>query len=245
LHVVARRRDREFAERKTCSDTVAALRSAAIIEEMKLRRRRGLPLLPPAYSLITLSALCVTGVHPSAARASSFAGRLSLGPTYMQNDTRRDLDDSAGPGLSAQLDAGLQLSAPLVLHATLIYDYSRWLEVGDLTGRYEGSMLGLGLGATARSAGLSLGGAVGAQLTRFPQSDDPPSGPNGASVGPFLSLSAGYVWTIEGPTNAGIHAVFRCRESKDETNSIVYDPIGYQLGLVLSLGLDGEPLLEH
>lgn len=199
----------------------------------------------PKYFLMSLSALGVFGacaLHAASAGASSFAGRLSLGPTYMQNDARGSFSDSSGPGLSAQLDAGLQLSAPLALHATLLYDYSRWLELAEGSGRYEGSMLGLGLGATARFAWLSVGGAVGAQFTSFPQSDDPASGPNGAALGPFVSLTAGYVWSIEGATNAGVHVVFRYRQSKDETNSIVYDPLGYHLGLMLSIGLDGEPL---
>jgi len=180
---------------------------------------------------------------PGTAQASSFAGRLSLGPTYMQNDSKTDLGDSSGPGIAAQLDAGVQLWPPLVVHATFIYDYSRWLEFTDSTaGPYEGSMLGFGLGATARFAGLALGGAAGGQFTFFPQNDDAASGPNGASLGSFISLSAGYVWTIEGPLNAGVHGVFRFRSSTDETNSIVYDPTGVHLGLVLSIGLDGEPV---
>ena len=180
---------------------------------------------------------------PGTAEASSFAGRLSLGPTYMQNDSKTDLGDSSGPGIAAQLDAGVQLWPPLVVHATFIYDYSRWLEFTDSTaGPYEGSMLGFGLGATARFAGLAVGGAAGGQFTFFPQNDDAASGPNGASLGSFISLSAGYVWTIEGPLNAGVHGVFRFRSSTDETNSIVYDPTGVHLGLVLSIGLDGEPV---
>jgi hypothetical protein len=199
------------------------------------------------YFLAGLSSLGVLGVlavHPSVADASSFAGRLSLGPTYMRNDARGANHDSGGPGLCAQLDAGLQLSAPLVAHATLFYDYSRWLELDEnIAGPYEGATLGLGLGATARVVGLSLGGAVGAQLTRFPQNDDPASGPNAAGVGPFISLAGGYVWTIEGATNAGVHAVLRYRHSTDDTNSVVYDPTGYHLGLVLSVGLDGDALL--
>jgi hypothetical protein len=196
------------------------------------------------YFLVSLSGLGVLAVHPSEARATSFAGRLSLGPTYMRNDARGSYHDSSGPGLSAQLDAGLQLSAPLVAHVTLLYDYSRWLTLAEnIAGSQEGSTFGLGLGATARLVGLSVGGAVGAQVTQFPQNDDPASGPNAAAPGPFISLGGGYVWTIGGATNAGVHAMFRYRRSKDETNSIVYDPTGYHLGLVLSIGLDGEPLL--
>ena len=103
-------------------------------------------------------------------------------------------------------------------------------------------MAGLGAGATGRFAGISLGAVVGGQFTFFPQNDDAASGPNGTGLGPLISLSGGYVWTLEGALNAGVHVLYRYRSGKDETNSIVYDPSGYQLGLVMSLGLDGEPV---
>ncbi|HTV19316.1 MAG TPA: hypothetical protein VMG12_11610 [Polyangiaceae bacterium] len=179
---------------------------------------------------------------PRAAEASSFAGRVSLGPTYIQNDTADGRSDSSGPGVALQLDAGVQLWSPLVVHGTLLYDYSRWLEVDTVSGKHEGSMLGFGLGATVNVIGITLGAVAGGQFTSFPSADDPSSGPNGASLGPFLSLSAGYVWPLIDDFDVGLHGIFRVRESQDETNSVVYDPSGYHLGLVLSFGLEGEPL---
>jgi hypothetical protein len=179
---------------------------------------------------------------PRAADASSFAGRVSLGPTYIQNDTKQARSDSSGPGVALQLDAGLQLLTPLVVHASFIYDYSRWLSFEQGSNNYEGSMLGFGLGATATFVGITLGAVAGGQFTMFPSANDPSSGPNGASLGGLLSLSAGYVWPLVAGTNIGLQGVFRYRESKDETTSIVYDPRGYHLGLVLSFGLEGEPL---
>lgn len=181
---------------------------------------------------------------PRAATASSFAGRLSVGPSYMRTDSTNDYGDSDGLAIAAQLDAGVQLWPALVVHATVIYDYSRWLDLqGYRAGPgYTGSMAGFGVGATGRFAGISLGAVVGGQFTFFPQNDDAASGPNGAGLGPLISLSGGYVWTIEGALNAGVHVLYRYRSGKDETNSIVYDPSGYQLGLVMSLGLDGEPV---
>jgi hypothetical protein len=179
---------------------------------------------------------------PGVARASSFAGRLSLGPAYMHNDTAVDASDSSGLGVALQLDAGLQLYAPLAVHATVIYDYTRWLGFSDVNGEYDGSMLGFGLGATASVVGITLGAVAGAQFTSFPSADDPSSGPIGAGLGGLLSLSAGYVWPLVGGTYAGLQGIFRYRASKDETSSVVYDPRGYQLGLVLCFGLEGEPL---
>lgn len=204
----------------------------------------------PARSCVSVSAAglalwTLLGVWtPGDAQASSFAGRLSLGPTYMQNDTSFEASNSSGPGVAMQLDAGLQLRAPLVVHATVIYDYSRWLGFDTATLKYEGLMLGFGLGATGTLVGFTFGAAAGGQFTNFPQSDNPSSGPNGASLGSFISLSAGYVWPLVAGANVGLQGVFRYRQSKDETNSIVYDPRGYHLGLVLSFGLEGEPLFE-
>lgn len=77
----------------------------------------------------------------------------------MWNDTRIDDSDSSGPALSLQLDTGVRLATPFVVHATLLYDYSSWLEMQSLTRRYDGSMIGFGL-----LPQQSTGGA--AQLTR-------------------------------------------------------------------------------
>jgi hypothetical protein len=108
---------------------------------------------------------------------------------------------------------------------------------------YSGSMLGFGLGATLALAGFRAGASAGGQFTSFTSADDPSSGPNGAGLGPFIAAHAGYVVPVALGASVGLHALARYRSSPDETLSIVYDPRGYQLGLALSIGLDGEPLL--
>jgi len=189
-----------------------------------------------------LACACSALAWASAAQASSFDGRLYVGPSYMNNDTLVDASDSSGPALSLQVDAGLRLRAPLVLHATVIYDYSSWLEQRDLSGVYDGSMLGFGVGLRAHLAGIVLGVAAGGQFTNFPQSNDPASGPNGASLGPLLHLGAGYEWALPDDMTLGALLFARFRRSADETVSIVYDPTGYQVGVAVSFGLNGEPL---
>jgi hypothetical protein len=193
-------------------------------------------------SACALASAALALTFTPAAQASSFDGRVYVGPSYMQNDTLVDASDSSGPALSLQLDAGLRVRAPLVLHATFIYDYSSWLKQRDLRAEYDGSMLGFGLGLRAHLAGLSLGVAAGGQFTNFPQSNDPASGPNGASLGPLLHLGAGYEWTLPEDLTLGAHLFARFRRSTDETVSIVYDPTGYQVGVAVSFGVNGEPL---
>ena len=189
-----------------------------------------------------LASACFALTWAPAAKASSFDGRLYVGPSYMQNDTLIDASDSSGPALSLQLDAGLRVRAPLVLHASVIYDYSSWLTQRDLSGVYDGSMLGFGVGLRGHLAGVVFGVVAGGQFTNFPQSDDPASGPNGASLGPLLHLGAGYEWNLPDDMTLGAHLFARFRRSKDETVSIVYDPTGYQIGVALCFGLNGEPL---
>jgi hypothetical protein len=201
----------------------------------------------PAPTLGHLLAACVVGASAlslaSPALASSLSARLALGPSIMSTSSANDFGDSSGPALLTQLDVGVRVRPILVLHGTLIYDYSRWLQLSGRGPRYEGSMLGLGLGGTLRLGGISVGASAGGQFTFFPQGDDAASGPNGASLGPFISGNVGYVWPLAPDVPFGVHLLARYRRSKDETNSQVYDPSGYQLGLVLSIGLDGEPLL--
>lgn len=189
-----------------------------------------------------LTALVVLS-SPAAAFASGFSGRLYAGPGYMSTSTEDGRSDASGVALLTQLDAGVQLSPLLQLHATLLYDYSSWLELDTMIDQYPGSMLGFGLGATLALAGFRAGASAGGQLTYFTSADDPSSGMNGAGLGPFIAAHAGYVLPIALGTSAGLHALARYRSARDETGSIVYDPSGYQLGLALSIGLDGEPLL--
>lgn len=178
----------------------------------------------------------------AAAGASSFEGRLAVGPSYLSIDTRDDFSDSAGPALSLQLDAGLRLVAPLTAYATLFYDVSSWMDNPRLLGRQDASVLGLGLGTRLHLASVVAAVAAGAQFTSFPQTNDPLT-PYAAGVGPFLLASAGYEWALgTGASRLGVHAQGRVQRSPDETNATVYDPIAYQLGLALSLGLDGEAL---
>jgi hypothetical protein len=192
-----------------------------------------------------LASACAALTFAPEAKASSFDGRLYVGPSYMHNDTLVDASDSSGPALSLQLDAGLRVRAPWVLHATVIYDHSSWLKLRDSPGVHDGSMLGFGLGLRAHLAGLSLGVAAGGQFTNFPQSDDPASGPNGASLGPLLHLGAGYEWALPEDMALGAQLFARFRRSTDETVSIVYDPTGYQIGVAVSFGLNGEPLFRR
>ena len=187
-----------------------------------------------AIALLSLSA-------PAA--ASGFSARLYAGPGYMSTDTDDARSDASGPALLTQLDAGVQLLPVLQLHATLLYDYSSWLELDDLLDEHSGSMLGFGVGATLALAGFRAGASAGGQFTYFTSAADPSSGMNGAGLGPFVAAHAGYVLPIALGTSVGLHALARYRSSPDETGSIVYDPRGYQLGLALSIGLDGEPLL--
>jgi hypothetical protein len=192
-----------------------------------------------ALATASVALLC-----PRGAEASSFMGRLAAGAGYMNTNSQNDYGDSSGAALALQLDAGLRLLEPLAVHATLIYDRSEWLYFPEGIGTpFSGSMLGFGLGATATLSLVSLGLVAGGQFTSFPSNDDPGSGPNGAGLGPFISGMAGYVWSVTGDTELGVHGFVRFRSSSDETSSIVYDPSGYQLGLVLSFGLDGRPLL--
>jgi hypothetical protein len=194
-----------------------------------------------AFALATagLALLC-----PRSAEASVFMGRLAAGAGYMNTNSQNGYGDSTGAALALQIDAGLRLREPLAVHATVIYDRSEWLYFPEGIGKpFAGSMLGFGLGATATFSFVSVGLVAGGQFTSFPSNDDPSSGPNGASLGPFLSGMAGYVWSVTDDTEMGVHGFVRIRSSRDETNSVVYDPRGYQLGLVLSFGLDGKPLL--
>ena len=136
----------------------------------------------------------------------------------------------------------MRLVGPLTLNATLFYDWSGRLSIADLSGTQDGSVLGLGLGGSVRLAGWLAGVSAGGQFTAFPQSNDPNDTYN-AGLGPFVSVCAGHVWSVGESTNLGALAFFRARSAKDETNSFVYDPHGYQLGVALTFGLDGSPLL--
>jgi hypothetical protein len=191
--------------------------------------RRGLAIL-----LFLIGALVV----PRSAGASSFYGRLHAGPGYLHND--HSFGDSSGFGIATQLDAGVQLIPLLKLHATVIADYSRWAGFDPPGGEndYESSVYGLGVGATAGWAGLSAGVSAGAQLTFFPNLNDPSSSPYGAGIGPFVSGALGYVADVFEQLGVGLHVVARYRSGKDEG-----DPTGYQLGLVMSVGTSGEPLI--
>lgn len=199
----------------------------------------------PAITLPRVGAVLgamLTCLAARSAEASSFEGRLAAGPSYMWNDTQIDGNESSGPALSIQLDAGVRLLPPLAVHASVVYDHSSWLELQSLLGRHDGSMLGFGLGATLHLTDVVVGATVGGQFTSFPQINDPTTTYQ-AGLGPFVSLTAGYLWSLAAGTNIGLHAFFRARRSPDETLSFVYDPVGYQAGLALSFGLDGEPLL--
>lgn len=199
---------------------------------------RVVPICVPA----ALAALAVFS-SSAAAEASSFSARLYAGPGYMSTDTRDDRSDGNGVALLTQLDAGVQVLPVLQLHATLLYDYSSWMELEGLINEYPASMLGVGVGATLALAGFRAGASAGGQFTYFTSADDPSSGTNGAGLGPFIAAHAGYVVPIALGTSVGLHALARYRSSPDETSSIVYDPRGYQLGLALSIGLDGAPLV--
>ncbi|HWO14840.1 MAG TPA: hypothetical protein VNN80_35295 [Polyangiaceae bacterium] len=184
---------------------------------------------------VALAGLCVA----RSASASGFTGCLLVGPGYMSTSSANDYGDSSGPAVLAQLDAGVKVSPTLVLHSTLLYDFSEWLQFSAGGDRYSGSMFGFGLGGTLSFGGFSVGASGGGQFTFFPQADDPASGPNGASLGWFLSANAGYDWAVSEAARVGVHLLARYRSSKDETNSIVYDPSGYQLGVAVSVGLGG------
>lgn len=201
----------------------------------------GMRLIPTCVSALLTVGVTLSSAAP--AEAEGFSARLYTGPGYMSTRTQDDRSDGSGVALLTQLDAGVQLSSLLQLHATLLYDYSSWMELEGLTDEYPGSMLGLGLGATLALAGFRAGASAGGQFTYFTSADDPSSGTNGAGLGPFIAAHLGYVVPIGLGTSAGLHALARYRSSPDETLSIVYDPRGYQLGLALSIGLDGDPLL--
>src|SRR5688572_13416277 len=83
-------------------------------------------------------ALVAAGVATAgSARASGFEGRLTLGPSYMWNDTK--INDSEGPALSLQADAGVRVRGPFALVATVFYDRSSWLAIDGLTSTQDGS----------------------------------------------------------------------------------------------------------
>ena len=135
----------------------------------------------------------------------------------------------------------MRIRGPFALVATVFYDRSSWLDIDGLTSAREGSVLGFGLGGSVRLGGWLAQVAAGGQFTAFPQSNDP-NDTYAASLGPFLPLAAGYTWDLPIGTQLGVVTFFRTRRSKDETNSLVYDPVGHQLGIGLVFGLDGEPI---
>lgn len=186
---------------------------------------------------VALFSLAVSSPRP--ARADDFYGRLYLGPAYIYNDDTSGRD-SSGFGVAAQLDLGARLTERLALHASLIADGSPWTEFTASTqilGEYPTRVLGLGVGVTGEASGFSLGASTGAQLTSHPDPINPNDGPTAAGIGPFVSGTAGYVLGAFHGVQLGAHALARYRVGKDE-----FDPSGYHLGLVLSVGLaDDEP----
>ena len=181
--------------------------------------------------------------YPCSALASSFEGQLAAGPSYLWFDTKQERSDSSGPALALQLDAGLRLLPALAVQARLFHDRSSWMENPNLIDTQFASVWGLGLGARLHLDPLVLSAFGGAQSTAFPQTNDPRD-PYEAGVAPFLALSAGFQLPLASAVNAfGVHVTFRAQRSPDETNSFTYDPVVYQLGLALSFGIDGEPLL--
>lgn len=184
-----------------------------------------------------LASLAEVLVTP-AAGASEFYGRLYAGPAYLHNDAPYS-GSSSGPGVATQLDLGARLAPWFRLHSTFIADHSQWMAFDSQTrisGEYEGAIYGLGIGVTGSRGALSLGLSTGAQLTFFPGLDHPGSGPDGAGIGPFISATPGYVVPVSGLLELGVHGLVRYRSGKDDG-----DPSGYQLGLLLSVGVAGEP----
>jgi hypothetical protein len=180
----------------------------------------------------TIVAACVAA--PTAARASDFYARLLAGPAYFHNDSDAPTYDTSGFGLASQLDLGARFEKPFALHASLVYDTSRWMsfdsELFINSGGYETTVLGLGLGATSTWNRVTLGAVLGAQLTTHPGGNDASEGPEAAGLGPLVSATAGYTFphVFEG-VDLGVQGLARYRVGKDE-----YDPSGFQLGLGLS-----------
>lgn len=179
-------------------------------------------------------ALCLLAVSsPRAARADDFHGRLYLGPAFLHNDHGES--DSSGYGIAAQLDLGARITKGLALHGTAIADDSQsmgFTASQQVGGEYVTRVLGVGVGATGEWHGFALGASSGAQLTLHPDPINPNDGPSGAGLGPFVSTTLGYVVNAFDDFQLGAHALARYRVGKDEE-----DPSGYQLGLVLSVGL--------
>lgn len=189
---------------------------------------------------IVFASLVLSAAAPREARASDFYGRLFAGPAYIHNDHEWGGVDSQGFGIATQLDLGARFTRELAAHATLIADSSRSMALdGLIDGDQETTVLGLGLGGTTNWSGFSLGVSAGAQLTWHPDELNPNDGPEGAGLGPFISTTAGYVWSVSENLQLGGHVLARYRVGKDEQ-----DPSGYQLGVGLSIGLVGDAFDE-
>src|SRR6185436_10627676 len=145
-------------------------------------------------AFLALTTFAVAAACSETARASDFYAGLYAGPAYLHNHHGPGLD-SAGMGFATQLDLGARATREFAWHATFIADHSPWTSVdGLLDNDYETTVLGLGVGATFLWPHVSVGVSTGAQLTWHPDVIDAGDEPTGAGIGPFLSLTAGYVF---------------------------------------------------
>jgi hypothetical protein len=208
--------------------------------QSRLRLRRRPPTVSLKSLLLTATVASVCIAVPRTGRASDFYARLLAGPAYFHNDNVSETYDTSGFGLVSQVDVGARLGRPVALHASFVYDTSRWMGFdSDLfvsNGGYETTVLGLGLGATGTWDRLSLGAVLGAQFTTHPGGNDAGEGPDHAGLGPLFSVTAGYLLpTAVDGIELGAHALARYRFGKDE-----YDPSGYQLGVGFSVAVQSD-----
>jgi hypothetical protein len=203
----------------------------------------------PAYLLIALGiAIGVSTpalAEPPRRAPPALYVQLALGPAYVTNETAGsgsgyDPNDHSAAGFTAQLEFGVRLHRFVSLQGMHFVDVGA-PERSGLTPLYR---FGMGLGATLHLHGFQLGLNAGAQLTSYMNYVDDPSVGMGADVGPFVSASAGYVFALTPTFTLGAHGVGRYHHSTDNYMGTNYDPQGYTLGGLISIGFAGPPALR-
>jgi hypothetical protein len=145
--------------------------------------------------------------------------------------------------LSAQADLGFRLTSLVGLHAVLLYDGSSWTKSDEHTDDMQGGGFGTGAGVDLHFASFLASAAAGWQSTQFYTDWD---GDSESAKSWFISTRLGYVLSLPRGWGAGGHLFaryFRARD--DEQNGVRHDPVGYELGALLSIGFEGgRPLLD-
>ena len=203
-------------------------------------RRCLLPLLALAATLPT----AVSQAQTLPRRQSHVYAQLAVGPGYMTNFTREPKNgyspnDHAAPGVALQVEVGARIVRQLSLQVLQLVDFGM-PERSGLTPLFR---WGFGLGATLHLYGAQLMLGGGAHLTDYMNYVDDPSIGMGADLGPFAAASLGYAFRYDPGLTFGVHAFGRYYSATDDYMGTHYDPYGYSLGAVISVGFLGRPFL--